>query len=249
MKMFSNIQTEGMTEAVDRVGGFTVFDSGVYDATVTLAYVQKARNSDAQSIVVHYDIGGQELRETYWFMSKEGNVFSIDKKDKNKKNPLPGFTSVNDLCLLTTGFPLEEQSVEEKVVKLYNFEERKELPQTVPVLVDVIGKAVTLGVIQQTVDKQVKNADGNYVNTGETRDENIVDKIFHAEMRKTVVEIKTGQEEAAFIGIWETKNKGKTRNRAKGAEGKSGAPGAAGRPAPGGAPGTAPKASKSLFGG
>lgn len=246
MKMFSNIQTAGLEEVTDRVGGFTTLDSGVYDATVTLAYVGKSQSSDAQSVTVHFDVNGQEVRETYWITNKNGQNFYADKKDSTKKHPLPGFTSVDDLCLLTTGFPLTEQTVEEKIVKLYNFEERKELPQTVPVLTDLLGKPVALGVLKQTVDKQAKDASGTYVNTGETRDENVVDKFFHAEMRKTVTEIRTQQDTAVFIEVWAKKNTGQARNKAKGAEGKSGAPG---RPAAAnGAPGSAPKTSKSLFG-
>lgn len=244
MKMFSNIQTEGLEEATDRVGGFTTLDSGIYEATVTLAYVGKSQSSDAQSITVHYDVSGQEVRETYWISNKNGEVSYPDKKDKTKRHPLPGFTSVEDLCLLTTGFPLQEQDVEEKVVMLYNFEERKELPQNVPVLVDLLGKSVTLGVIKQIVDKQAKDASGVYKNTGETRQENVVDKFFHTESRKTVTEVKTNQPEAVFIEIWGKKNTGETRNRSKGVEGTAGAPG---RPTPGGAPGSAPKTSKSLF--
>lgn len=245
MKMFSNIQTEGLEEATDRVGGFTTLDSGIYDATVTLAYVGKSQSSDAQSVTVHYSVNGQEIRETYWITNKNGENFYADKKDKTKRHPLPGFTSVDDLCLLTTGFPLVEQNVEDKIVKLYNFEERKELPQNVPVLVDILGKPVTLGVLKQVVDKQAKDASGNYANTGETREENIVDKFFHSEQRKTVTEIKTQQDEAVFLDVWSKKNTGQTRNRAKGVEGNSGAPG---RPAlPTGGAGSAPKTSKSLF--
>lgn len=116
--------------------------------------------------------------------------------------------------------------MEEKVVNLYDFEAKKELPKNVIVLTDVIGKPITVGVIKQIVDKNVKDSSGNYVPSGETREENVIDKAFHQESKRTVSEIRAGLDEAVFYPKWVEKNQGKPpRNRAKGAEGKTGAPG------------------------
>lgn len=242
MKMFGNLSTEGHEEVTDRLGGGGTFESGFYMATVKLAYAGKAQNSNAQSVTIHLDIGGREYRETLWVTNKQGENFYIDKNDSTKKHSLPGFVTVDDFCLLTTGHGLVDQTFEDKVVKLYDFEQKKDMPQNVPVLIDVIGKEIGVGLIKQIVDKNVKDSSGNYVPSGETREENVADKFFHAESLRTVSEFKNSVEEAVFQPKWVEKNTGETRNRAKGAAGKTGAPGK-----PAAAQTQAPKTS--LFGG
>lgn len=246
MKMFGNLSTDGLEQTGDRLGGGGVRESGAYDGTVKLAYAGKASASNAQSLTVVFDLGGQEYRETYWVTNKNGENFFVDKQDKNKRVPLPGYTMADDLCLLTTGFPLSEQNAAEKVISLYDYEQKKEVPTNAHVFLDLIGKPITVGLIKQTVDKTKKNdSTGQYDPTGETRDENVTEKLFHFESKRTVTEIRTGQEDAVFHPKWVEKNAGKTRNRAKGAEGKSGAPARPGAPP---AAGGAPKATTSLFG-
>jgi hypothetical protein len=246
MKMFGNLTGDGLEQTGDRLGGGGVRETGAYEATVKLVYAGKASSSNAQSLTVLLDMGGQEYRETLWVTNKNGENFFLDKQDKTKKVPLPGFTIADDLCLLTTGMPLSEQTFSEKVVNIYDYDAKKEVPTNVHVLMDLIGKPVIMGVVKQTVDKTKKNDNtGQYDPTGETRDENVIEKVFHAESKRTVTEFRAEQEEAVFYGKWVEKNAGKTRNRSKGAEGKAGAPAR-----PGAAPGAAaPQAKKSLFGG
>lgn len=245
--MFGNLTTEGLQEVGDRLGGSSALESGLYDGVVKLAYATKSRSSNAQGIVVSIDVGGREVRETFWVTNKNGENFSVDKKDPKLKTPLPGFTSMEELCLVTTGLGLAETTIEEKVVNIYDFEAKKELPQNVPVLMDVIGKPVSIGVVRQTVDKTAKDSAGEYKPTGETRDENVIDKFFHQESHRTVTEIRQQIAEPIFYEKWGVKNTGVTRNRAKGADGaKTGAPGRPGAPAAAGAAGGA-KARPSLF--
>ncbi|MGQ0565567.1 MAG: hypothetical protein ACT4OK_10920 [Gemmobacter sp.] len=225
-KMFGGLTSAGLEKTTDRLGGGGVLDTDFYTGTVKLAYAGKS-SGGATSITVHLDLDGREYRETFYITNKAGENFFIDKKDPKKKQPMPGFVSVDELCLLTTGFPLEEQTAEDKVVKIYDFEQKKEIPTNVPVLIDVIGKKVSAAIVRQTVDKQKKDTSGEYRNTGETRDENVVDKFFHAESARTVNEIRDGIETGIFAGKWTEKNKGITRNKAKGSEGKTGTPGAA----------------------
>lgn len=239
--IFANLKTDGFEEEQDRLGGGGVLESDAHDAIVKLAYAGKAQHSDAQSVTVHFDINGFEYRETYWVTNRNGENFYLDKRDSSKKHALPGYNMVDNLCLLTTGYGLADQEMEEKVVNLYDFEEKKELPKNVMVLTSLIGKPITVGLIKQIVDKTAKDSAGNYVPTGETREENTTDKFFHAETKRTVSEIKAKLEEAGFYPKWVEKNQGKVRNRAKGADGKAVGGGA---PKPSG--NTTPQ--KSLFG-
>ena len=105
-------------------------------------------------------------------------------------------------------------------------------------LTELHGQQIIAGVLKQTVDKTKKNDSGVYVATGETRDENEIDKFFRAKDSLTVAEILAQASEATFINSWREKNAGVTRMKAKGASGTAGAPAAAAPPA-------APK--KSLF--
>ena len=246
MKMFSNMTTDGLEEAGDRLGPGGLIDTGIYEGTVKLAFAGSAQSSKAQSITIHIDINGFEFRETFWVTNRDNENFYVDKKDPNKKHPLPGFQMVDELCLVTTGYPLTDQDFEEKVVQLYDYEKKKDAPQNVPVLINLLGKPVRVAVVKQVVDKQKKNDAGVYVNTGETREENVADKFFHQESLRTVSEIRNGAEEATFHDAWKTKNAGKTRNRAKGAQGNSGTPGRPGAAAGGTAAAQKPKTS--LFG-
>ena len=116
------------------------------------------------------------------------------------------------------------------------------------------GKPVILGIIKSVVDKNVKNdSTGEYEPSGETREENTIEKVFHHPSKVTVVEAREAQKagrdaEATFYDKWVEKNKGVTRNKAKGASGNGGN---SGRPG-GGAPqagGGQQKKTNSLFGG
>lgn len=224
MKMFGNMTTDGLEKVGDRLGGNGPLDTDFYTGTVKLAYAGKS-SGGANSITVLIDLGDREYRETFYVTNKNGEIFYTDKKDPKKKIPLPGYTSVDDLCLLTTGQPLSEQDFEEKVVSIYDFEQKKDIPTNVPVLVGALGKQISAGILRQTVDKTAVGQDGQRRNTGETRDENVVDKFFHAETGKTVTEFIEQIQTPVFRDKWIEANKGKTRNRAKGAEGNTGMPG------------------------
>ena len=246
MKMFGNLGTDGLEKAGDVLGGGTLFDTGVYEnGTVTLAHAGNSASSKARSVTVHIDFDGREYRETFWVTNRDGENFYLGRKEPRKKTVLPGFQAIDELCLATTGQGLAEQVFEEKVVKLWDFEARAEVPQTVPVLTGILGAKVSAAIWRQTVNRQKRNDQGAYVDTGETRDENAVEKFFHAGSRRTVAEAMNGIEEAVFIDRWAERNAGRTRDRTRPADGTSGAPGIPGaRPAP--AP--TPKPRTSLFG-
>ena len=70
-----------------------------------------------------------------------------------------------------------------------------------------------------------------YEPTGETRDENEIDKLFRAKDRMTTAEIRAQAETAGFIDTWDAKHSGTVKMKAKGASGTPGAPKAAGAPA------------------
>lgn len=251
MNPFQNLTNAGLEAAEDRLGGsFGALDTDVYTGTIKAAYAGKSdRGAHNVTAVFELNVDGKkrEYRETIYVTNRDGENFYLDKADKDKKHPLPGFTTANDLALLTTGKGLNEQSFEERVINVYDFGQKREIPTKVPMAVDMVGKEVSLAIIRETKVKQVKDAAGNYVDspTGETRDENSIDKVFHADSGRTVSEVVRKLEKGEFIEQWREKNKGVTRDRTKG---KGGAVGGVQSGIPGQAPGTAAAPTTNLFG-
>jgi len=231
-------------QETDSVGSGGVVDSNAYLSTITMAYVTIAK-SEAMGIVIHAKTdAGRDVRQTIYVTSgkdKGKKNFYVDKT--GEKHFLPGFNMVNSICLLTVGKPLDEFDTPEKLVSVYSPEAKAEVPTKVPVLVDLIGQKIYLGLIKQIVDKTTKDSNGVYQPNGETREENELDKVFRAEDKLTTAEIRAGSTEATFFETWTKKWVGQpARNKAKGGSGVAGAPKV------GGAPGSTPKPTTSLFG-
>lgn len=244
--LFGSLTNDGLEEATDRIGGFQPFDSGIYTGTIKLAYAGESQGG-AKNVTIVVDMDGKDYRETIYITNKKGENFFYNKQDPKKKVPLPGFTTIDDICLVTTGKPLCEQPAEDKVVNVYDADLRREVPKSVPMLVDLLGKQVSLGILRQLENKSEKDGAGNYIPTADTRETNAIDKVFHTETKMTVAEARASKGHPEFWITWSERNAGVTRDRR---EIKDGAAGQAGRPAMGRTPpqaGTNAPA-KSLFG-
>ena len=210
--MFNNLTDQGLEKAEDRLGGgFSVRETDIYTFKIKAAYAGKSQGGAMNVSIIATDSQG-EYRETIYITNKKGENFFV--KD-GKKVPLPGFTIINDLCLIATGEPLSEQETEDKVINLYDYDAKKEVPTSVPMIMALVGAEVSLSVQKNLEDKNAKNDAGEYVPTGETRDTNTIGKVFHTETKMTVVEALEGAEEAKFWDAWLEKNKGKVFDRTK----------------------------------
>jgi hypothetical protein len=203
----------------DVIGGGGVFDTGAYKAKITMAYIDFA-TSEAMSVNLTFKTeDGRTLRSTQYVSSgkaKGCKNYYVDRAGNNQY--LPGFALVDDICNLTIDTGLENAEHETKGVGIYDFDLKKEVMQEREVLIDLIGTDVIIAVERQVVDKNVKDASGNYVPSGETREQNEVVKAFHAEYGVTVLEAKGGLREPEFLEKWKDKNAGNVRNLAKGAK-------------------------------
>ena len=244
MSLFSGFTTSNdIAGEKDSVGGGFVLDSNVYLSTVKLAYgTQSAGGATALNLVLETE-DGKEIRQQLWVSSgkEKGCVNYYTDKDGNKQY-LPGFNMANSLCLLTVGKELAQVESETKVVNVYNKDAKAEVPTNVPMLMELLGKQVLVGLIKQTVDKNIKDATGNYVPSGETREENDIDKFFRERDSKTTAEILAKTEEAVFINTWKDKWVGKVKDKTTKQAGTAGAPKAGAAPAGGTA-----KPTNSLF--
>lgn len=239
--LFGGMKSDGLEQSQDRLGGFQVFDSKIYHSTIKALYAGEAK-SGAMNLSVVLDLGGgQEYRETVYITNKKKqNYFEKD----GKKQPLPGFTLINDLCLIATEKELSQLATEEKIIKLWDNDQKKEVPTAVQMVTEAIGKPVAVGILKALENKQVKSSTGEYVPTAETRETNRIDKVFHPEAKVTVAEARSGKKEAGFWDAWTKRNEGKVRDDRAIKDGKGGAPGAP--PTAGGS--TDAPVKKSLFG-
>lgn len=210
--MFNNLTDTGLEKAEDRLGGgYSVRDTDIYTFKIKAAYAGKSQGGAMNVSLIAVD-GQGEYRETIYITNKKGENFFV--KD-GKKVPLPGFTVINDLCLIATGEPLSEQETEEKVINLYDYEAKKEVPTSVPMIMSLLDAEVSFAIQKVLEDKNVKNAEGEYVPSGETREVNTITKVLHTETKMTVVEAMNGAEEAKFWDAWIEKNQGKVYDRTK----------------------------------
>lgn len=240
MSLLSNLSTSNdIADEKDSVGGSRVRESGLYPMNISLAYLTKS-NGGALALNLHLKDADGEVRQQLWVTSGDAKGNKNYYEKDGVKNYLPGFNMANSLALLTVGKEISTLDTEDKVVNLYSFDAKAEVPTKVPMLMDLVGKEILVGLIKQTVDKNVKNDAGEYVASGETRDENEVDKFFRASDRKTTAEIRAQAEEAVFVNTWSEKWKGQTKDKSTKTAGTAGAPKAA-TPAAG-------KPTQSLFG-
>ena len=244
MSLLANLTSdESIANEKDSVGGGGVLESNIYPAKVTLAYVTKSNGGAIGLVFAAKTTEGRDIKQTLWMTSgTEKGCKNYYEKD-GQKNYLPGFLAANALALLTTGKEISELETETKVVNAYNSDAKAEVPTKVEMVMDLLGKDILIGLIKQTVNKTKKDeVTGVYLPTGETRDENEIDKFFRASDRKTTAEIRAQVEEAKFADTWLEKWQGKVKDKSS----KTAATGAPGAPRAA-APAAAKKPATSLF--
>jgi hypothetical protein len=242
MSLLSALASDSsIAQETDSVGGNAALESGLYACKVAMAYINKSAGG-AMGLVLTLKTDSREIRQTLWMTSGTAKGSKNYYEKDGEKFFLPGFNHANALALLALGKEISELDTETKVVKVYSAEAKAEVPTKVEVITDLLNKEILVGLLKQTVDKTKKNDSGVYVATGETRDENEIDKLFRASDRMTTSEIRASATDATFADTWETKWAGKTKDKSKGVAANSGTFGA-----PHAAP-TSKKPANSLFG-
>ena len=218
MSLFASIQNANIqTKEEDVLGGSRTVPSNVYPAGIKLAYLDAAASG---AICVVFDfamlVNGKERnhKETI-YISNKNKEFTYKDKQSGEDKPLPGFVTVDSICKAVTGKSITELSTEKKMVKVYDYDQKAEVPQEKEVLMDLIRGKLELGIIEAIVDKNVKT-DNGYVPSGETREQNELSKVFN-EDGLTQLEKESGATEAKFKAAWVEQYAGKKINKAKGA--------------------------------
>lgn len=210
MKLFENLDTNDVERTEDRVGSASrLLDSDIYVATIKAAYTGESK-SGALSVTLMCDINGKDYSETLYITNKNKEPYFVNTSTR-KKQFIPGYNYLNAICLVAAGKELKEVDTEEKVLSLYNFETQKNENTSVPVLVDLTGKQVALGIVKELRNK-AELVDGKYVDTPDSREQNRIMAVFDPESHKTVNEA-LDDKEATFWDAWLERNKGKVVDR------------------------------------
>lgn len=220
-KFFEGFEAgEDIQEEKDSLGGFVVLESDAYKLLIEKAYITY---SSSKACCVNLGLKGENgelLNQAIYISSGEAKGcknYYVDKQ--GKKQYLPGYNQINSICLLTIGKTLMEMDPEEGAVMIYDRDAGKEIPKEVPILKEIIGEEILLGVLKVRTNKQEKNDDDEYVATAEERFFNEIDKVFRTEDKLTVQEIKGGLTEPVFFDKWIDKWQGNQKDTYKSIEG------------------------------
>lgn len=230
MSQLSNLATpdDVQVNEKDSLGGFNPLKSDLYKMKIDLAFI-KPSASGALGMNMHYsNEAGEQLREVLWVVSGDakGNRNYYDGKD-GVKRLLPGLQVANAISQLTLQRDVSELDTEEKVISLYDSTVQSEVPTKVQMITDLLDKEILLGIKHNIVDKNVKNSAGQYVPSGETREENVVAHVFSAETGMTIGEVHDGKTEAEFVHKWKEKWEGVTTDKSTKVAAAAGVPGGA----------------------
>ena len=232
-----------MEEERDVLGG-GVFDSNLYDFEIKLAYITKSKGG-AMAVNLTLESKGNTLKQIIYISSGDakGNKFTYIDKKTNEERPLPGYSQINSLCQLAIGKSLKEIDPEDKVIAVFDTDLKKEVNKTVPVLTELMGNDITIGILKVIEDKnKLNDATGKYEPTGETREINEMAKFFKTGSNLTSAEIASGETEGKFAAKWLDKNLDTVKNKAKGVPAGSGTTGL-----PQASTGAAPATTTNLF--
>ena len=224
---------EAKTETDNLGSDFGALPTDVYDSTIQVMYMTKTSSGGTALNLIAKTSDGKEIKKTLYVTSMKSGTEKNTYLDKDgKPHYLADFLHADAICLLAVGKPLGELTTEDKLVKIFDFDQKKEVPKKVPTYPDLQGKQIKLAMVRVTKLKQVKQGN-EYVDdpTGATRQENTLDKVFRASDNKTVNEVRS-QAPAEFMEAWLAKNQGKDKDLTKGKaqQGTVGAPAAPSAP-------------------
>lgn len=214
----------------DVLGGGGPLKTDIYGLTCEYMYLEQTKSGAVMAVgSFKEDDSGRSIRFSECVMSKKSGTLKAtytDKKTK-KERPLPGYTKVLHLAkVIGLGVAdLSGLACEAKVLKLFDFKERKEVPQEKNVLTDFLGAKLKAGIYLVRESKMEESEPGKWDQpTGEEFSKNDIVKWFN-EDGLTIEEMEKGVGDVPFADQWREAHAGKERdNRVKDAAPKSGAP-------------------------
>lgn len=221
MSLFANLaRTNEVQKEKDVLPtGFQPIETGVYDCVVKLAYTGVS-SGGAQFVQLELKTDSNfVMKQTLYITSgtKKGGKHFYEKN--GKKFYQPGFVIMDELAALASGIALADQSTETKDIKVWDYDTKGEVIKEVPVLTDLVGKSVKVGIKRVIENKRAQNDAGNWVDTAETKTINEIDKVFDTD-GFTYNERIEGKETPEFINKWKERFDGKDHDKSKKVESK-----------------------------
>ena len=218
MSFLDNLKTSAtIGNETNSLGGGGVLESGAYNMVVETAYFDTSSGGATSLNLVFKSNNGQTLRQTIYVTSgtAKGGLNTYADKRTGEKKYLPGFNTANSICLLATGDEIAAQEIETKTLKIYSYDDKKDMPQQKSVVMTLLGKDITLGVKKVIENKREQDSSGawNAAKSGETRTINEIDKVFRTTDLMTTPEIREEATEASFYESWVAKNTGISRDK------------------------------------
>lgn len=182
-------------------GGFTL-PTGLYPMVVENCYLDKTASG---AMMMHLHLkrktgGNQVYRFSDCIVSGDAKGNKPTYVKDGKEFPLPGYSKMNQISRITAGLKLGQISPEKKLVKLYDFDAKAEVPREVPVVTEMVGQEILVGLVLKRENKRA-NQGGKWVDTNDAREFNEIDKVFYPD-GFSVTEKDAEAEEAAFVKKW-----------------------------------------------
>ena len=212
------VEDTSVTKVVEKDslgGGKFTLDSGVYEFTIKSMYPVKNKGGSTSMQLVLETADKKLFNPLIYFMDKDGSMTTIASygEVKGKKVDTFGKQQLDSICRMAVGKSLVEVSASEEkktVIKQFTKDEKIQ----VDMYMDVIGKKITLGILETKVNKQAQDAQGKYVPINEERIENSISKIFSPE-GFTKEELDKKLTTPLFIEAWKEKFEGKLQDKFK----------------------------------
>jgi len=224
--IMAGLETDASIEQeTDSLGGFQVLNSDLYNCMIESCFLTVSQGGARAFNLRAKTLEKKSIQQQFWMTSGTAKGCKNHYVGKDgTKHYLPGFNMANAICVLTLDKEISKLSCEAGVAEMFGEKVK------VDYLPELAGKPITLGVIKQIVDKRAKNdVTGEYEPTGDTREENEVDKVFRAADGLTTTEIRGGLTEAKFKEQWLDKWKDEVKDKSTKVEAGVAAP-AAGAP-------------------
>lgn len=193
-----------------------VFESGVYPVTIQYAYTRRGDTGATTLVLETTTPQGKTFTMQEGITHGKDYDYATTYKDSRtgKQVPITGYVIGNSVAVLAADKQIGELEQTNKVIEIYDFKERKVMPKEVPMLTELIGKKIVLGILKQVENKRRKGSDGKYADINESVEVNKVQKVFNSD-GFTVAELSNGADEPEYIIQWKKQNSGKVVNKFK----------------------------------
>lgn len=185
--------------------GSSLLETGLYQATVKHVYITQSKSGTGVANVI-LTVDNKDIKVEPLYIS-----YADTKSPVRDGKVIPGFITINALSEIVTGKPFSEvvNNAQKKALMLYDFETKTDKPTEVPVVVELSGKKVGVGITKLHKHKR-KEVNGKWYPTTDMFHVNEIHRFYDVTTGQTASEKKKNAE-ASYGKNWLEKNKGVTK--------------------------------------